>query len=76
MEQTTDIDEVAFSKLQIRQSNPKEETLEVTKSLIPPLSMTEASEDATENTVEKGYQKQITGFRGKKNSLSCMTGYM
>ena len=29
MEQTMDIDEVAFSKLQIRQSDPKEEPLEV-----------------------------------------------
>ena len=32
MEQTMDIDEVPFSKLQIGQSDPKEETLEVMKS--------------------------------------------
>ena len=42
-EQIMDIDEVAFSKLQIGQSDPKEELLEVMKSLIPP-------EEATENT--------------------------
>ena len=35
MEQTMDIDKVAFSKLQIGQSDLKEETLELTKSLIP-----------------------------------------
>ena len=46
-EQTMDIDEVAFSKLQIRQSDPKEELLEVMKSLIPLPSMTEASEYMT-----------------------------
>ena len=49
-EQTTDTDKVAFSKLQIRHSDPKKELLEVTKSLIPLLPMTEALEDAMENT--------------------------
>ena len=49
-EQTMDIDEVAFSKLQIGQSNPGEETLEVTKSLIPPPPVMEAPEEATEHT--------------------------
>ena len=50
MEQTMDIDEVAFSKLQIEQSDPREEQLEVTKSLIPPPQVTEAPEEVTENT--------------------------
>ena len=54
MEQTMDIDKVAFSKLQIRQSNLKEETLEVTKSLIPPLPMRESLEDVIENTNGEG----------------------
>ena len=36
IDQTTDVNEVAFSKLKIRQSNPKEELIEVTDSLIPP----------------------------------------
>ena len=54
MVQTTDIDEVAFSKLQIGQSDPKEELLEVTKSLIPLPSMTEALEDVTEDTNREG----------------------
>ena len=40
-EQTTDIDEVAFSKQQIGQSNLKEEPIEVMKSLIPPPQVTE-----------------------------------
>ena len=41
MEQSTDIDEVALRKLQIRQSGPKEELLEVMTSLIPPPPTTE-----------------------------------
>ena len=53
MEQTMDIDEVAFSKLQIRQSNLKEEPLKVITSLIPPPT-TEASADAMENTDGEG----------------------
>ena len=36
IDQITDVDEIAFSKLQSRQSNPKEELVEVTDSLIPP----------------------------------------
>ena len=56
-EQTTDIDEVAFSNLQIRQSILKEEPIEVTKSLIPPPPMTEAPEDITENTNGEGLLK-------------------
>ena len=54
MEQTTDIDEVAFSKLQIGQSDLKEEPLEVTNSLIPPPSTMEILGDMTENTDEEG----------------------
>ena len=52
--QTTDIDEVAFSKLQIGQSDLKEEPLQVMKSLIPPPSTMEASGDTTENTDVEG----------------------
>ena len=44
-----DIDEVASSKVQIKQSNLREEPLEVMKSLIPPPPVTEAQE-VTENT--------------------------
>ena len=40
--QTIDIDKVTFSKLQIGQSNPGEDPLEVMKSLIPPPPVTEA----------------------------------
>ena len=54
MGQTTDIDKVAFSKMQIGQSDPKEETLEVMKSLIPPPTMTEALGDMAENTNGEG----------------------
>ena len=64
-EQTMDIDEVAFSKLQIEQSNLGEEPLEVMKSLIPPPPVMEASEKVTEYTngdelleAEKGLQRE------------------
>ena len=70
MEQTTDIDEVAFSKLQIRQSDPKEEPLEVTKSVIPPPPVTEAPEEVTEDTnreelleVEKRLQREEEKYK-------------
>ena len=49
-EQTMDIDEVPFSKLQIGQDAQKKEPLEVTESLVPPPSMTEASDDTVEKT--------------------------
>ena len=49
-----DIDEVAFSKLQIGQSDPKGGPLEVTKSLILTPPVTEASRDMTENTYWEG----------------------
>ena len=48
--QTIDIDKVPFSKLQTGQDDQKEELLEVTESLVPPPSMTEASDDTVENT--------------------------
>ena len=47
IDQKTDVDEIAFSKLQIRQSDPKEELVEVTGSLIP-LPMTRVPEDMVE----------------------------
>ena len=43
-DQRTDVDEVAFIKLQIRQSDLREELIEVTYSLIPP-PPTETPED-------------------------------
>ena len=36
IDKTMDVNEIALSKLQIRQSDPKEEPIEVTDSLIPP----------------------------------------
>ena len=50
MQQTMDIDKVVFGKLQIRQSNLKEEPLKVMKSLIPKPPITEAPEEVTKNT--------------------------
>ena len=47
IDKTTDVSEVAFSKLQIGQSNPMEELIEVTDSLIPP-PLTETPGDMTE----------------------------
>ena len=65
MEETTFIDKVAFSKLQIRQSDLKEELIEVMKSLIPPPQVTETPDDVTEHTngeelleAEKRLQKE------------------
>ena len=58
MEQTMDIDKVAFSKLQIGQSDLKEETLEVMTSLIPPPPTTEASGDAMESTNREGLSEE------------------
>ena len=46
--QTTDVDEVACSKLQIGQGGLREEPIEVTDSLIQPL-LTETPEDMTGN---------------------------
>ena len=54
MEQTADTDKVAFSKLQIGQSDPQEEPLEVTTLLIPPPPTTEALGDMIENTNREG----------------------
>ena len=70
MEQTMDTDEVAFSKLQIGQSNPKKESLEVMKSLIPPPSVAEALEEMTENTYREELLKAEKSFRGKKKSIN------
>ena len=56
IDKTTDVDEVDFSKLQIRQSNPKEEPIEVTDSLtLPPLAETPG--DMTGRMMAKNYQK-------------------
>ena len=46
-DKTTDIDKVDFSKLQIRQSDPKEKLIEVTDSLIPPTPLRETPGDMT-----------------------------
>ena len=46
IDKATDIDKVAFSKLQIRQGHPKDELIEVTDSLIPP-PLTETPGDMT-----------------------------
>ena len=75
-DQTTDIDKVAFSNLQIRQDDLKrEEPIEVTELLIWPPEVIETQEEAMEMPGEvtgkpmKGnYQKQITGYRKKKKS--------
>ena len=70
MEQTMDINEVALSKLQIRQSDLKEEPLEVMKSLIPLPPMTDTSQDTTEDTngeglseVEKRLQREEEQYK-------------
>ena len=52
IDKTTDINEVAFSKLQIIQSNPKEEPIEVTDSLVPP-PLTETPGDTTGKNNDK-----------------------
>ena len=64
-DQTTDIDEVALNKLQIRQSYLKDEMIKVTNSLIPPPPVTETPGEVKENTngeelseAEKRLQKE------------------
>ena len=61
IDQQTDVDEVAFSKLQIRQSDLMEEPVEVTDLLILPL-MTKAPEDTVDkidsNKLSKVERKQ------------------
>ena len=54
-DKATDIDEVAFSKLQIGQSNLKEELIEVTDSLIPPPPVMETPGD-----MKREYQQRRT----------------
>ena len=44
------LDDIDFSKLNLRQDDPKEEKTEVTDSLIPPPAKTETSEDKTKDT--------------------------
>ena len=71
-----DIHEVAFSKLQIGQSNLKEEPLEVTTSLIPPAPTTEASGDAMENTDREELSEAEKRLQMERRTVqSCMTGY-
>ena len=60
MTKTTYVDEVAFSKLQIRQSDPKEEPIKVTDSIIPP-PLTEMLED----TAGKNDSKELTEVERK-----------
>ena len=55
IDQKTDVNEIPFSKLPIRQSNPKEEPVEVTDSLNPP-QLTKMPED----TVEKGDSNELS----------------
>ena len=52
MEKIMDIDEVAFSKLQIGQDNHKEEPLEVMESLVPPPPSSATLEDATKTQMK------------------------
>ena len=53
IDQKADANEIAFIQLQTRQSDPKEEPVEVTDSLIPP-PLTKMSEDTVEkNSIVK-----------------------
>ena len=61
IEQQTDVDEIAFSKLQIRQSDLKEEPVEMTDPLILP-PMTKAPED----TVEKNDSNELSKVERKQ----------
>ena len=50
IEQTTNIDEIPFNKLQIGQDDLKDEPLEVMELLVPPPQGMEISDDTAENT--------------------------
>ena len=65
MEQTMGIEEVVFSKLQIEQSNLREEPLEVMKSLIPPPPVTEAPEEVTEITKREDPLEAMKRLQGE-----------
>ena len=70
IDKTADIDEVAFDKLQIRQSSVKKELIEVTDSLIPP-PPTETPGDMTKN-----YQEQRESYNNKKRNTIYIKEYM
>ena len=74
-EQTTDIYDVAFSKLQTGQSNPWEEPLEVTKSLIPPPPVMDTSEEVTADANGNELSEAEKRLQRKKISMSCTIGY-
>ena len=68
MEKTMDIDEIPLSKLQIGQDGCKEETLEVTESLVPLPSTLAALEDTTENT-DKGLTEAEVKLQGEEEKF-------
>ena len=62
IDQKADVQEIAFSKLQIRQNGPKKELIELTDSLIPP-PLTEMPEDM----VGKNDSKELSKVESKLN---------
>ena len=61
VDQMTDVDKIPFSKLQIRQNNPKEKLVEVAGSLLPP-PMTKALED----TIQKNDHDDLSEAERKQ----------
>ena len=74
-DQTTDI--VAFSKLQIGQSNLKEKPIEVMNSLIPPLPpVTETPGDITRNTNGEELSEAEKRLQKEEENTIYMEEYM
>ena len=71
IDQRTAINEIPFSKLQIRQNDPKEELVEITDSLILP-PMTKALED----TVEKNDSDKLSEVERKQQQEEENTKYI
>ena len=72
---TTDIDEVAFSKLQIRQSDLKEEPTDVTDSLILPPPSMETPGHTAGNINREELLEAEKGFRRKTRNMTYTEEY-
>ena len=75
IEQTMDIDEIPFNKLQIGQDDLKDEPLEVIESLVPPPQMMETSDKTAENTNGEELMEVEESFRGRKKNMRCSIEY-
>ena len=76
IDQTTDINEIAFSKLQIGQNNLKEGPLKVMDSLIYNYHQLRCQKTWQERMTVKNYQKLRESYNRKKRAMSDIREYM